>query len=61
MRRLKNVYGFLPGSFISAVVIASWPPAKKIITGFNPLEVDRQSAKLLGLDWKIIRHLAQEI
>lgn len=37
------------------------PPAKKIITGSNPLEVDRQAAKLLGLDWKRIPHLAQEI
>lgn len=35
------------------------PPVKKIIAGFSPLEVDRQAAKLLGLDWKRIPHLAQ--
>lgn len=37
----------------------SSPPVKKIIAGFTPLEVDRQAAKLLGLDWKRIPHLAQ--
>ena len=37
------------------------PPVKKIIAGFSPLEVDRQAAKLLGLDWKKIPHLAKEI
>ncbi len=36
------------------------PPAGKIIAGFNPLEVDREAATLLGLDWKTIPHLASE-
>jgi len=34
------------------------PPVKKIIAGFDPLQVDRQAAELLGLDWRRIRHLA---
>ena len=34
------------------------PPVNKIIAGFNPLEVDRAAATLLGLDWKRIPHLA---
>jgi len=33
------------------------PPAGKIIAGFDPLEVDRKAAMLLGLDWKRIPHL----
>ena len=37
------------------------PPVKKIIAGFSPLEVDRQAAVLLGLDWEKIPHLAAEI
>jgi uncharacterized protein (DUF362 family) len=37
------------------------PAVKKIITGFNPVEVDRRAAQLLGLDWKDIPHLLQEI
>ncbi len=34
------------------------PPIKKIIAGFDPLEVDRISAQLLSVDWKNIPHLA---
>jgi len=34
------------------------PPINKIIAGFNPLEVDRAAATILGLDWKRIPHLA---
>ena len=37
------------------------PAVKKIIAGFNPVEVDRLAAQLLGLDWKQIPHLAQNI
>ena len=37
------------------------PAVKKIIAGFNPVEVDRQAAQLLGLNWKQIPHLLQEI
>lgn len=34
------------------------PHVKKIIAGYNPWEVDREAAKLLGLDWNQIRHIA---
>jgi len=34
------------------------PPVKKIIAGFNALQVDRQAADFLGLDWRQIQHLA---
>jgi uncharacterized protein (DUF362 family) len=37
------------------------PPVKKIVAGFHPLEVDREAATLLGLDWKGIPHLSSEI
>ncbi len=33
------------------------PPLEKLIAGFNPVEVDRRSAKLLGLRWQGIAHL----
>ena len=33
------------------------PPVEKLIAGFNPLEVDRKAATLLGFDWKEIPHL----
>jgi len=33
------------------------PPVGKMIAGFNPWEVDRTAAALLGLDWKKIPHL----
>ena len=36
-------------------------PVEKIVAGFDPVEVDRKAATLLGLDWKRIPHLAQEI
>lgn len=34
------------------------PPIGKIVSGFDPLEVDREAAELLGLNWKEIPHLA---
>ena len=37
------------------------PAVKKIVTGFNPVEVDRRAAQLLGFDWRKIPHLLQEI
>ena len=37
------------------------PPVNKLIAGFNPVEVDREAAKLLGLDWKRIPHLANKL
>ena len=36
------------------------PPVNKIIAGFNPLEVDRAAATLLGLDWKRVQHLTSQ-
>ncbi len=37
------------------------PPVNKTIAGFNPLEVDRQAATCLGLDWKTIPHLSSAV
>ncbi len=34
------------------------PPMNKLIAGFDPLEVDRKAAELLGFDWHGINHLA---
>lgn len=34
------------------------PPANTIIAGYNPWEVDRKAADLLGLDWQSISHIA---
>jgi len=34
------------------------PPVNKILAGFDPWEVDREAAGLLGLNWKDIRHIA---
>ncbi|MCK5543058.1 MAG: DUF362 domain-containing protein [Desulfobacterales bacterium] len=34
------------------------PHVKKIIAGYNPWEVDREAANLLGLNWKNIGHIA---
>jgi len=34
------------------------PPVKKIIAGFDSLQVDRQAADFLELDWRQIPHLA---
>lgn len=36
------------------------PPVGKLVAGFDPVEVDRVSAGLLGLDWRKIPHLASE-
>ncbi len=33
------------------------PPINKILAGFDPFEVDRKSALLLGLDWREVQHL----
>ncbi|NQU25683.1 MAG: DUF362 domain-containing protein [Candidatus Nealsonbacteria bacterium] len=33
------------------------PPLNKLIAGFDPLEVDRRGAELLGLDWHSVGHL----
>ncbi len=33
------------------------PPVNKVIAGFNPVDVDRKAAGLLGYDWHSIPHL----
>ena len=33
------------------------PPINQLIAGFDPLEVDRKAAELLGLDWQQVGHL----
>ena len=33
------------------------PPANKILASFNPAELDREAARLLGMDWRKIKHL----
>ncbi|MBF0119325.1 MAG: DUF362 domain-containing protein [Desulfobacterales bacterium] len=33
------------------------PFVNKILAGFNPIEIDREAASLLGLDWRRIPHL----
>ena len=33
------------------------PPVNKIIVGYNPWEVDREATKLLGFNWKKIKHI----
>lgn len=33
------------------------PPVNRLLAGFDPLEIDRTSAGLLGLDWRSIGHL----
>ena len=33
------------------------PPVNQLIAGFEPLEVDRKAAQLLGLDWQQVEHL----
>lgn len=33
------------------------PPVNKLLGGFDPREVDREAAGLLGMDWKKIGHL----
>lgn len=34
------------------------PPVNKIIAGYDPVDVDREAAGLLGLDWQTIPYLA---
>jgi uncharacterized protein (DUF362 family) len=34
------------------------PPVNTIVAGFDPREIDRCAAELLGMDWKMIPHLA---
>jgi uncharacterized protein (DUF362 family) len=36
------------------------PPVGKILADFDPYEVDRKGATLLGMDWKQIGHLAKQ-
>jgi uncharacterized protein (DUF362 family) len=36
------------------------PPAGKLIASLNPLEADREAAKLLGMDWQKIPHLVSD-
>ena len=33
------------------------PPLSRLLAGFDPLEVDRRGAELLGLEWRSIPHL----
>ncbi len=35
-----------------------YPPVNRMIAGYNPWEVDREAAALLGLDWTTIGHVA---
>ena len=37
------------------------PPLAKIIAGYDPLEVDRRAAELLGLNWEQIPHLSPKV
>ncbi|MFW6284005.1 MAG: DUF362 domain-containing protein [Desulfosalsimonas sp.] len=37
------------------------PPVGKLIAGFDPVDVDRAAAGLLGLDWQDIDHLKEPI
>lgn len=34
------------------------PPVNRILAGFDPYALDREAARLLGLDWKRIKHIA---
>jgi uncharacterized protein (DUF362 family) len=34
------------------------PPVNKILAGYDPLLLDRTAAKLLGFDWRTIKHLS---
>ncbi len=36
------------------------PPVNKLVAGFDPVEVDRTAAQLLGFDWKQIPHLVKK-
>ena len=33
------------------------PPLRKVVAGFDPVQVDRRGAELLGRDWRRIAHL----
>ncbi len=33
------------------------PPVNRLIAGFDPVEVDRRSAELLGIEWRSVAHL----
>lgn len=37
------------------------PPVNTIVAGFDPYEVDREGARLLGMNWRNIRHLAERV
>ncbi len=37
------------------------PPIGKILAGFNPLELDRIAANLLGVDWHDVGHLSETV
>jgi uncharacterized protein (DUF362 family) len=37
------------------------PPVDKILAGYDPLEIDRRCAELLGFDWQSIPHLADDL
>ncbi len=37
------------------------PPVNQLVAGFDPLEIDRKAAELLGLDWQKIPHLISPI
>lgn len=34
------------------------PPPNKLVAGYDPVEVDREAARILGFDWQTIPHLA---
>lgn len=34
------------------------PPVNKIIAGYNPWEVDKEAAAMLGVNWRDIKHIA---
>jgi len=34
------------------------PPVSRIVAGYNPWEIDREAAELLGEDWRKIEHIA---
>jgi len=36
------------------------PPVGKVLAGLDPVQVDRQGAALLGLDWRSISHLRDD-
>lgn len=37
------------------------PPVRKVMAGYNPWEVDREAARLLGVDWKEVPHLRMDL